>query len=182
MASIGGFFSSIGDWFGRLFNSFVQLVDAIEEIRTLVEKADAQWQEIKTQQFVTPSAWKTRVVQPAAVVEKLQSFREQLVNNFEEAFSKARAAITAIQFELQQLKQSKLDPELKKTRAISEVFGWVQTIILVIKNLRDSLDAFLQLTSVITDLKKEIESLELLFLSQAKPRTWERKRVQTRKP
>ena len=181
MASIAGFFSGIGDWFKSLYLNLVELFNAIDALEASFAEAERQWQEIKTQQFAAPSSWKTRVIQPLAVVEKLNGFRTEIIDDFDAAFAKARAGFDQIKLRVQQQQQLKLDPGAKPN-AIFNVIGWIATIILVINLLQQALQQFLQLTSVVVDLKNQIETLDVLFLTQAKPRTYESKTVYTRKP
>jgi len=173
----GQLMQSIKDWFIKANNSFDVVSDSIVSIEDTVQAAVDDIKDIKDFEF--DPQWKTRVISVPALIKNYDDLKDLIVKQFTEKCKELLRAVQDIRASIENPRDP-IDPS--GVSGGVAVFQWIDRIVRLLTAVDSTLKTVLNLADIIDDLKQSIEKLDVIFLSQSKPRFYEKKKVYTRKP
>jgi len=159
MANLTG----LKDWVEKAYLSFVAIFDAVQSIEDSVKESVERLKDIK--EFEPNLDWKTRVISVPKIFDHYQELRETLLTGLKDKFDTIVSDMHIITSALK--KPPKVDPDIGR---VVGTFLWAENLLNALLALQNALKTLMDITVIIDDLKKSVESLDILFLSQKNPK------------
>jgi methyl-accepting chemotaxis protein len=172
--ALGSLLGAIGSF---LLNFFASSNDVVDDINHIVTTVQASVLNIKNEieavkNFEFDPAWETRVINVPRAISAIQDLKERLFDDFRQRLETLVEPIHELSLILHQEAAPDVGDPQHAVSAISKGAVKLNEIVTMIHQLRDAIDTVADFIDLFSELREDLETLDLLFLPQGKPKQW----------
>ncbi len=164
------------------FTHYDQVVDDINAIMTRYAHAKETIQKeiAELRKFQFNPAWKTRVINVPAAIERTQELQARILDDFQNRLRQIVEPVHELTLILKQESAPNPGDPTGAVSALSKTEAKLGEVVVMIHQVRIAFDSVTEFVDLFSELRKDVETLDVIFLQQKNPRKWSTEHLRKR--